>query len=548
MNTTDYPVCQWMLDQVEVGVMLIDRDRGIIRKANNRVGKDTGKPLSEIEGHSYRQVFWPEFISVYDRLLEECNDGTEHTAIYYWAEMRMWEQVSARIIRWESSPCVLLSITSITDVAIKGYTLDSMAYFDNLLKLPNGEKLETDINELANIETVAVVYFEIERFDEINNIYGWDNGDNILLQVRNWLLFSEPRRAQVYRINNGFAVFGRKVTLEDSKDRASQIRDRFKRPWTISAGGNNVSIYCSIRLGVVYGKYIQNEMRNILLRTVRDNNSHESGYSVYDEEADLKSKRSLMIRDSLINCIFNEMEGFEVFYQPIVHTESEQWVALEALCRWTAPGGERFPPIEFIHAAEQLRLIDKVDSWVRKTAMEECAALSLHTKKRFVLDVNFSPTLRIDGNFVEGLLKMLDDAKYPPKKLNLEITESAKMTFDGQNLDGLRQLKGSGIYLSLDDFGTGYSSIANLINISAHALKTDRMFLDNIENDPYRRYLLKMIIDLTKYHKMYFVAEGVENRKQLEILREYGADFSQGYLFAKPMPSADLARNVFRFD
>lgn len=536
-----------LLDQMDLSIMLIGRDDGIIQRANLTVCKNTGKQYGELLGQHYRQVFWPEFITVYDRLQQKCVDGKEHTSIYYWGEMAMWEQISARIVRWRGTPCMLMTITNISDVARMEYRLENIAYFDNVLKLPNGAKLEEDINDLASFETVAIIYFDIERSGEINALYGWDNGDSILKQIRDYLLFSESNRAQLYRINNGFGIFGRKVSLDDAKKRAEEILRRFDRPWVITAGGNSISRYCSIRLCVVYGKYVKNEMRNILLKTVNSADHGNTSYTIYDEEADKQTTRSLQLRDSLINCIYNKMQGFDVHYHPVVDVHTERWMALEALCRWTAPSSEKVSPLEFIHAAEQLNLIDKVDSWVRKTAMNECRSLRLD-EKDFLLDVNFSPTLKIDDAFIKNLLNTLNKTDFPPSKLNLEITESAKMVFDEHNLNGLKKLTETGIILSLDDFGTGYSSFANLIHISAKALKTEKLFLNNIVTDSYRQYLLKMLIELAHYHKMHFIAEGVETREQLDLLRKMGVDYAQGFLFAKPMPYEQLCNETSRFD
>ncbi len=535
------------LDQTDLSIMIIGRDDGIIRRANPTVCKNTGKNYEEIIGQHYRQVFWPEFITVYNQLLQKCGDGKEHTSIYYWGEMAMWEQISARIVRWQGTPSLLMTITNISDVARMEYRLENIAYFDNVLKLPNGAKLEQDINDLASFETVAIIYFDIERFGEINALYGWDNGDNILKQIRDYLLFSESNRSQLYRINNGFGIFGRKVTLDDARKRAEEILRRFDRPWAITVGSNSISRYCSIRVCVIYGKYVKNEMRNTLLKTVNGAEHNSMKYIIYDEETDKKTTRALQLRDSLINCIYDKMQGFDVHYHPVVDVQSERWMALEALCRWTAPSGEMVPPLEFIHAAEQLNLIDKVDSWVRKTAMNECKALRLD-EKNFFLDVNFSPTMKIDDAFIQNLLSTLDKTDFPPHKLNLEITESAKMVFDEHNLDGLKKLTEKGIVLSLDDFGTGYSSFANLIHITAKALKTEKIFLDNIVGDSYRQYLLKMLIELAHYHKMHFIAEGVETREQLDLLRKMGVDYAQGFLFAKPMPYEQLCDKTCRFD
>jgi EAL domain-containing protein (putative c-di-GMP-specific phosphodiesterase class I) len=141
----------------------------------------------------------------------------------------------------------------------------------------------------------------------------------------------------------------------------------------------------------------------------------------------------------------------------------------------------------------------------------------------------------------------MEKTGFPARKLNIEITESAKMPFDEQTIARLNLIKENDITLSLDDFGTGYSSFENLIKISADMLKTERLFLDKIENDPYRQYLLRVLADLAHFLDMRLVAEGVETETQYELLKDYGADYMQGYLFSKPLTSDELRAHVERF-
>ncbi len=536
------------LEKLGTGVLVIGRDDGIIRYVNQRVCRSLGKTVEELVEENYRKVFWPEYIAVYDRLQADCDDGKEHRLIYYWPEMRTWEQHCARTIQWDKTPCILMSVMNVSEIAQSEYKFEDLAYFDNLLKLPNATKLEEDIDALPDPETVAMISLGIEQFEDINDLYGWENGDNLLKQIRDWLIASESRWAQLYRVKDGFVILGCKVGIEEAKQRAGEILRRFTKPWFVSAGGNGLMLYCRVRLGIVHGNYLKSEIRGMIQRTIHaeDENTSSGYYIIYDEQADRRAKRAVMLRDTLINCIFDDMKGFDVHYQPIVDVRTESWSAVEALCRWTTPQGERIPPDEFIGIAEQLGLINDVDSWVRRTAMAECVALGLD-RNRFSLDVNFSPTQKVNGPLIEDIMRTLERTKFPPEKLTLEITESAKMLFDEDNLNGLKQLKWRGIVLSLDDFGTGYSSFANLIKLSADELKTDKLFLDEIENNDYRQYLLRTLVDIGHYLGMHIVAEGVETREQFELLKKYGVDYVQGYLYSKPLPYEELVRHLDRF-
>lgn len=535
-----------LIEELDAAIMVIGREDGRFKYFNNAICRDLGKTRSEVRGKHYRQIFRPEFILVYDRLLNECADGCDHSTIFYWPEVNQWEKVSARVIVWNNEPCVLLAICFISEIARAEYRFENIAYFDNLLKIPNGEKLEEDINDIANFETVALLVIAFERFEEINNLYGWEKGNNLLMQIRDWLLISESRRAQIYRIHKGFAVLGRVVTMEEAEERAQEILTRFEQPWALTAGDNPISVFCPIKFGIVYGRYVRNEMRNLLLRTTLLEPG-EKGYVIYDEEADSRVKRTMKLRDWLINSVRKGMEGFEVHYQPVANAKTKKWVALEALCRWTAPNGESIPPSEFIDIAEQLGLVRQIDAWVRRTAMHQCVHLGLD-EKEFALDINFSPTYKINEKFLRELQISLMETGFPAEKLNIEITESTKMNFDEDTISGLNNLKKMGVQLCLDDFGTGNSSFENLINIPADILKTDRMFIDGIENDEYRQLLLISLIDLTRHLDMGIIAEGVETEEQAFLMDEYGVDFIQGYYFSRPLSFTQLAKEVHRFE
>ena len=530
-----------LLNQLEFAIIIVEGKNGQIRYVNRRVAEDLSLSRGSITGRHYREVFWPDFIPLYEELAEKCRDGREHTASYYWSGKAVWEQLSAHSIRLQDGAgAILLSITNINDLMTEKEKYQQLALFDIALGIPNGSKLEADINDLTEADDVTLIYFEIEFFDNFNELYGWNVGDCLLRDIRDWMLGSEKDNARLYRINNGFALLGKNVTLDMTIRRAREILERFKSPWGFRAAGNSLTKYLTVHMGIVFGQYIQNDMRSMLMRTMYAPRGSE-GYTLYDEKTDASIFRELRLRDTLINCIMKDMAGFEVYYQPIVDAKSRRWAGLEALCRWTAPDGTRVPPAEFIPAAEKLGLIHKIDSWVCRRAVEYCISLGLD-KGDFFLDVNYSPWQDASDGVVDSLARLLTETGYPPEKLVMEITENAKMEFDEAAHNRFDRIKDLGVVLSLDDFGTGYSSLESLIKLSALNIKIDKTFADNIETDKYRQYLLHMLVDIARHLDMKVILEGVETEGQHRLLRDYGIDYYQGYLFAEPL-SADALRD-----
>lgn len=257
---------------------------------------------------------------------------------------------------------------------------------------------------------------------------------------------------------------------------------------------------------------------------------------VYDEEKGRRAQADLELAMALQHAIRHDMHGFSLRYQPIVSLKAGAWRGLEALCRWTRPDtGDRVPPDVFIPKVEQLGLISTLGDWVLRTAVTQCHELSLHTIDEFFLSVNVSPLQLLDPAYAERVLDMLRQADYPPTHLSLEVTESADLQLRHFAAEMLDTLCASGIRLALDDFGTGYSSFNRLKNMPVQFLKTEREFVADIERDQHLQYFFSIMAEIAHVNEMTLIAEGVETSAQLSLIRENGADYVQGYVFARPM-------------
>lgn len=537
-----------LYDELDIGVMVIAVNGGEILFFNQHVCRNMELDPSDIGDKHYADVFEPDFAALYAKLSLECADDGPHTKIFYWERKMIWEQISARRIVWESEAhAILLNIANVTEVSRSEYEYKQMAYYDRLLRLPNGEKLEEDIRSSPDFDRSVLIHFDLDRFAFINDLYGWEAGDELLRKIRDWLLATLRKSSKLYRTNDDeFCLFIKDISVEAAKERAEEILERFKKPWEISFGKNKVNVYCTLVMGVVYGKHIRGDIRNVLYRTTHASGKKKANYVFYDEEIDAQIQKNVRLHHELINCIKGGMQGFEIYYQPVVAAKSGQWVGAEALCRWKTPAGESVGPGVFMPLVENMGLVGEVDYWVRETSLSQCLSWGLG-EKTFFLDMNLSPFQPINEAFIEQFLSMLERIKYPREKLSLEITESTKMEFSENNLKGLRRLRDEGITLALDDFGTGYSTLENLINIPAKALKTERVFIRSLEHDPYFQYLMRIMVDIAHTVDMVLIAEGVETEAQRKLLISYGVDFMQGYLFSRPLSAQQFSRHLHYF-
>jgi len=419
--------------------------------------------------------------------------------------------------------------------------------WDNKFRLPNTPCLERDILKLSPEMSFTLICFDIVSLRTINYGYGRKVGDMLLLAIRDWIL--SLNYGQLYCLESDeFGLLLTGADMEMTLKKAQHIYERFKESWNVVQKGENQQIYCAVSIGVISSKTIHSshDILNIIERILKVASKQE-GIAVYDEETDQLLKRSLEMEISLRSCVKNGMQGFNVHYQPIINCITGFWCGIEVLCRWTSPSLGGISPLEFIPIAEQLGLVGAIGEWVLETGIIQCKAWNLDAHEDFFLDVNLSPIQLMDKNLDFKILSILKRHSYPSHKLRLEITESSQLNFSNHTLEAISRLAQQGIPVALDDFGTGYSSFHSLINLPVSVLKTEKAFLNNIENDDYLQQLLEIMVSLAHTSGMKLIAEGVENTKQMKLLMDHRVDYVQGYLFSRPLPSEEFEKKLNYF-
>jgi EAL domain-containing protein (putative c-di-GMP-specific phosphodiesterase class I) len=233
----------------------------------------------------------------------------------------------------------------------------------------------------------------------------------------------------------------------------------------------------------------------------------------------------------------------EVFYQPIVTAHDAIPVGAEALVRWNHPHRGLVPPAEFIGVAESTGLIVALGDWVLNQACRQTQPWRQEgvIDDDFYIAVNLSARQLAEPTLVDSVRRALNDSGLPPKSLVLEITESVVMLDLDAGLARLHSLKDLGLRVALDDYGTGYSSLNRLGTLPIDIVKIDKSFIDELTGKSGGTAVIKSVIDVTAALGLTSVAEGVEQQDQCTMLDNLGCNTIQGYLFAKPMPSAATA-------
>lgn len=227
-----------------------------------------------------------------------------------------------------------------------------------------------------------------------------------------------------------------------------------------------------------------------------------------------------------------EKQEFSIVYQPLINLSNGLAVGFEALLRWENSKLGSISPIEFIPILEETGLIIPVGKWILKNVciqMKEWQEMGLELQR---VAVNVSTIQFRREQFVRDIKQILKDTQLAPQFLELEVTESAILNTE-ESINTLKELKNIGVKISIDDFGTGYSSLSYLKHLPIDTLKIDKSFIDDLHIDG--EAIVNTIINLGKNLQLTVIAEGIENEKQLSLLKQQKCNVGQGYFFSKPI-------------
>ncbi|MDL2248070.1 EAL domain-containing protein [Tyzzerella sp. OttesenSCG-928-J15] len=539
------------VDSSDVGLLIFDKKSENILLSNNKAVALTGCD-GKIEGKKVSDCFSLDSEGKCVLFPEKELDAVG--GVYEWERYAphygKWFRFNAQDIVWlDGSNAVMLSFLDISSSKRLEMSLSQLAFYDADTGLYNSVKLAHDASDTKNFVDCSYVFFDILSLRKINDAYGRRVGDGIIIGFIEWIKSADFGQEAFYRIDGDSFCLSFKGGAYAKAERVARIiYERCEEPWDLDLFDESYHIFCNITIGVIYGAELtENENFISLMERTLEVAKENGTVAVFNVEMNSEFKKHLMLEVSLKNCVKQNMQGFMVYYQPIANPTTGIWAGVEALCRWISPEFGYVPPDIFITEAEQLGLMDAIGSWVMETAIRDCKTWGLDKNEGFFLDVNISALQLIDGNLESRIDELLEKYDYPGAKLSLEITESMEFHITEPIIQVINKLRAKGLQVALDDFGTGYSSFNVLKSLPVTLLKTEKVFMENIENDSYLQYLLYLMIELAHAADMKLIAEGVENEEQMRFLMRNGVDYMQGYLFAKPLSPVELERNLINF-
>ena len=436
----------------------------------------------------------------------------------------------------------------------KKISLYNLVYIDPFTELGNYYYFCKEGNKFIQKNTAPkyILILDIEKFRAFNSYYGHDKGRELIIQLA-------KRLVQILKnYNNIICRFTNDIfaILIETNERINIIADNlFGSLRHIEVNGEIYNIY------PIIGIYKIKNDENILLAIDKAMTAHDEIIGDYSKKYNMYSEETekVILEEQQIETIMEEaLENgeFKVFYQPKVDLKTNNVISCEALVRWFREG-KFISPNRFIPLFEKNRFIIKLDKYIFKKACEDIQYINKLLKEKDCLknynhknphnqsftynsfitaSINISKEHFAYDNFIQEYYDMVKQTNVPRELIELEITESASV-YKGINLKQItKDMKQKGFTIALDDFGTGYSSLNMLQDLSIDVLKIDKSFIDRIGESN----LVKYIINMAKDFNIKTVAEGVETKEQIDILKNMGCDMAQGYYYAKPLSREDF--------
>ena len=235
-----------------------------------------------------------------------------------------------------------------------------------------------------------------------------------------------------------------------------------------------------------------------------------------------------------------QRQEFVLHYQPQLHVESGEWVGAEALIRWQHPSFGLLPPSAFIKEAETTGLIKVLGRWALHEAIRAWKTIKIDTGRTICMAVNVAFPQVADADFADEVLQALAENNMPNELLELELTETTVIKDEQITVNNLNQLLNAGIKISLDDFGTGFSSLSHLSDLPITGIKLDRAFASPLADEGAQAHIAAAMINLAKQLNLETTAEGVEDKRCMDKIKQLGCDRVQGYYFSHPLALEDL--------
>ena len=513
----------------------------------------TNKKFQEIFGYSEEEMLnkaSQDLIYADDRALvmhnikeriQDIGHGIEYTfrGIKKSGELLDAHVYGSSLMLAEKKEAIIGTLTDETQNNIAQKQLKFLANQDALTELFNRNYFNTQLEHAISLaernnQKLALILFDIDNFKRVNDSLGHHAGDSVIQQTAKRIA-SLLRESDIFSRIGGdefTIIIENYQTLTDIAILISKINTVMQKSMEIE----NTAFHISLSIGI--SLYPENADSARMLQKTADIAMYEAknkgkNHFVFYHENDEAQRDRAILEDELFHAY--DHNDFELFLQPQILLENGKMQGAEILMRWKHSQRGIMPPRLFLSLAEEAGLLYKLDLLMFKKALQFIRSHRGKDVISFTLSINISNALFMHQDFLTAVTLLVSEYSSEIPYILLEITENITMKNEKYSKKIIQALKSMGFKISIDDFGTGYSSLKHLKILEVDELKIDKSFIDEIVTNQTDRSIVKAIIDMSKALSLKSIAEGVETKEQLDVLREMGCDIIQGYYYAKPL-------------
>ncbi|HAT8637724.1 TPA: EAL domain-containing protein [Legionella pneumophila] len=418
--------------------------------------------------------------------------------------------------------------------------LSHQSTHDTLTNLPNkvlainilGYAMKTAV---SSKKIIGVYLLDLDRFTQINDVFGHSKGDEIIKAVSKRLIDCMPMNHVLGRLSGDqFIVI---ASINNSKEvvtGVTRLMSAFHEP--VKMNGHSIKMSCSVGISFYPkdGDTVDTLLSKADIALSRTKIEGRNSFQFYTQEMHSYTLEHILLESELRNAVAKN--EFVLYYQPILKLSTLSVIGFEALIRWNHPGKGLILPDKFISLAEEIGVIGEIGDWVFVTVCKQIRAWQLQGFNNLKISINISPKQFKFRHFPKKVNELLSEFQVKPELIELELTENILIDKSADIIDILCELKGMGIQISIDDFGTGYSCLSYLKDLPINVLKIDQIFVKDLKNNQSNQTLIKAIIAMAKSFNLSLIAEGIQNKHELVFLQNLGCHYGQGYYFYHPMP------------
>lgn len=545
-----------LLDNVLVGIVMLKQR--VIISCNRRFEEIYGYAHGQLIGQTSRALYDSE--STYNQLgndaYAQIGRGQNFTATLRMARRDgsfFWGELAGRAIDSNNlSQGTIWIVSDITEKKEAEERARFLAHHDVLTGLPNDLLLQDRFQQAIAYSQragtkVAMMVMNIDRFKTLNEFLGRSAGDQLIAAVgarisanlRNTDTLSRQSSDEFVLLLTNLAEPDAILTFIGS------ITDRMTEPFEIDGKEVSTSISTGISVYPEDGADFLSLRKKADKALSRAKDAGRNTYRFFNDTMNDDAVEQVTLHSGLRRGL--EKGQFVLYYQPQISLRSGKVVGAEALIRWLHPDLGLVSPARFIPVAEETGLIVEIGEWVLKTACLDAKKWGSITPTPPTIAVNLSALQFKRGNIEDTVINALKHSELNPNLLELELTESILIRDTENVLATVKRLKSLGIKLSIDDFGTGYSSLAYLKRFDVDKLKIDQTFVRGLATEQEDAAIVRAIIQMANSLGLKTIAEGVETKTILDLLKEYQCDEVQGYYYSRPIPSDEFVKFLTKF-